>query len=401
MALGPRLDQIVSARVATISALENKGVSVPGETRFKDIPGLIDTIIQTGAQTVTLTAGVEQIEVTAPIGETRRLFIQDASDDPDTDPWDSIEDEIPYAITGLTASTEYRVHDGVAPQLVTPTAEAAPLITEVVSADFDDEVGGQRTIDWRTSGTFTTGAVPPRIRVLATAGGGSGHLTSFSNYAGSAGAGGLPRDGNGDLPEYDLLPSTTYVVEVGPGGAARTTKGVGNNGSDTRIYPQGQPENAIIIALAGVGADTENPAPSGPSGVGAQNIVGAVGGEGIAGQGFAGGNADTTANFRGAAPGGGAGGPGVDRTDDNWEQLLAGGPGYVSDILGAAEEFGRGGVASPFNEDDWSGVNEDLDGRDGYGDGGGSNKRLNDLPTRRSGKGGNGRCIIRVLGAVA
>ena len=96
-----------------------------------------------GAAPVSLAAAAEAINVTAPSGQTRRLFFQPSADDPDMDPWASVEDEIPFSITGLTASTEYRVHDGAAPQLVTAQA-AATVPGQVLNLQ---ATGGDEAVD--------------------------------------------------------------------------------------------------------------------------------------------------------------------------------------------------------------------------------------------------------------
>lgn len=114
------------------TAIEGRGGTWPAEAKFRDVVPAVESIDVSGAVAVTLVAGDEQVDVTQPTGETRRVWYQLVADDPDTDPWSSGEDEIPFSITGLTNDTAYRFHDGVGAQTRTPESAAAAPDFEVL-----------------------------------------------------------------------------------------------------------------------------------------------------------------------------------------------------------------------------------------------------------------------------
>ena len=170
------------------------------------------------------------------------------------------------------------------------------------------------------------------IEYLVVAGGGGS-----TTFAGGGGAGGVLAGSIG------FVPSATYTVTVGSGGAARGGFGtVGYAGSNSSVIGS----NVSLIAIGGGGGASRlsgagQDGASGGSGGGgspADNTRKGLGGAGTAGQGYAGGDGAFTGWGGGGGGGaGGVGGNGSGNTAGN------GGTGISSSITGSAVFYGGGG----------------------------------------------------------
>lgn len=120
---------------AGYAALEVKGATLPSTQRLAQLAATIDTLDEPTDVPLTVAAGDGQIDVTEPAGKTRSIFIQPSADNPTTGDWTRHRAEIPYSITGLTNDVEYRLDDGIAPVLRTPSAPAAAEGIVVLEGD--------------------------------------------------------------------------------------------------------------------------------------------------------------------------------------------------------------------------------------------------------------------------
>lgn len=156
---------------------------------------------------------------------------------------------------------------------------------------------------------------------------------------GGGGAGGL-QSGTG----ISVTPSTNYPVTIGTGGAARTTNGVGNEGSDSTWNSQtARRGGGGGYNVSGNGTGGSGTYGSG-GGAGYTGVSSTTGGAGTAGQGNAGGNCPNVNGTGGGGGSGGAGVAGVTNTAGN------GGAGSSSSISGSSLNYsgggGGGGVAT-------------------------------------------------------
>jgi hypothetical protein len=212
-----------------------------------------------------------------------------------------------------------------------------------------------------SNGVFQTRTIGSNARVdyLVVAGGGGGGM----DMGGGGGGGGVL---SGTL---DLFGQTAYGITVGnggwgaPGGSQFRGDGVGpqpgahqftipsTNGTFSSIF---SPERANIVATGGGGGGSSyypyTPGAfgfDGGSGGGASGYSDGStrrGGNGISGQGYAGGNGG--GQYYGGG-GGGAGGPGITSWDTG--RNATGGPGIRNDILGNVYYWGGGGGGSAYS----------------------------------------------------
>ena len=192
---------------------------------------------------------------------------------------------------------------------------------------------------------------PPAVEYLVVAGGGSGG--GGAAYSGGGGGAG------GVLYGIDPVPNEqTLLVTVGAGGTASAGQVNGTSGSDSLFgqitaigggfgsYGQGSP-------LPGSGGS------GGGSGSNQQYTISFAGGQGVAGQGFAGGAGYPTTSVC-AAGGGGAGTPATNVIRPN--SGTNGGQGVGSIISGTLTTYAGGGGGG--------GHNGDTGGQGGSGGGG-------------------------------
>jgi hypothetical protein len=216
---------------------------------------------------------------------------------------------------------------------------------------------------------------PPLVEYLVVAGGGGGG----SSNGGGGGAGGL-------LTGLDPVPNgQTLLVTVGAGG---------NGGSYISALPGYQGENSVfgsITATGGGGGGTENnstPATSGGSGGGANYVhsSGTVFGQGISGQGNAGGKAIGNVAPYNAGGGGGAGTVGVFAKGP---YSGTGGAGIASAISGTVTTYAGGGGGGCFSG------SGGVAGAGGVGGGGtgSTGTATNGSPNTGGGGGGSGNSI--------
>lgn len=226
------------------------------------------------------------------------------------------------------------------------------------------------------------------VEVLVVAGGGGGG-TSGANYCGGGGAGGV-------LNRFvSTLLNNSYLVTVGSAGAAATN---GGSSSFSSIAASGGGAGASAYATAGS---------SGGSG-GGGGPINAIGGTGIAGQGFKGGNASSAnqgGSDSGAGGGGGAGGPGYNLDSFPFTNGPgAGGPGIQSSISGTATWYAAGGAGTGYYyTDSVNGIGGGANGANGTasrltgaantGSGGGGGR------SGTGNAGGSGVVIIRYKGS--
>ena len=213
-----------------------------------------------------------------------------------------------------------------------------------------------------------SGQKPQAVDYLVVAGGGGA-----GTYCGGGGAGGLLA---GIVP---VTTGTSYTVTVGSGGAGNSTASGGQGGNS--VF------GAISAAGGGAGA---YPAASGGSGGGAGQAVGPttpyIGGQGILGQGNAGGSylyaGAGTANYVGGGGGGGAGTAGFNGT------VLRGGnggTGISSVISGTVTPYAGGGGGCGY-----SGGGPVVAGVGGIGGGGNGGYDIPTAGAANTGGGGGG-----------
>lgn len=209
--------------------------------------------------------------------------------------------------------------------------------------------------------TFTP-AHSGTVQVMVVGGGGG----SGYDWAGGGGAGGVQFNRS-----FPVTAGTPYSVTIGGGGIGGVESG--NNGPTVSAQNGGNSVFSTITANGGGGGGSWQPsAPSsmdngrtggrsGASGGGGSNTGDGVdsrqrnyGGSGIDGQGYPGGsgvrfNVDIENTHQGGA-GGGAGGPGASAPDGRQRyrssfrgDVITGGPGRATDILGGTLYFGGGG----------------------------------------------------------
>ena len=231
--------------------------------------------------------------------------------------------------------------------------------------------------------------------------------------AGGGGGGSGWGDGVGGGAGGVLLGSTSlargsYSVVVGAGGARGTNSSSsrGTTGSNSSL------NGLIAYGGGGGGSKVDNDGLNGGCGGGGygDNVVpNGVGGSGVLGQGYKGGDG---INFYRGGSGGGAGGPGLEGSTSDTAGLsrLDGGPGKLSTITGSEVYYGGGGaVGGCCNRGTANGGiggggnagNENVDGSDGGvntgGGGGGGGSYFNRATF--GGNGGSGIVIIRYAGS--
>ena len=211
-------------------------------------------------------------------------------------------------------------------------------------------------------GVWEAPAISSNVQALVVAGGGSG-----GSYAAGGGGGGGVLASN-----FSTFEASSYAIVVGQGGSPTgsnsTLRNARNRGKN------GQASLAFGLATVGGGAGGHHSEWSGleggsGGGGGSFNSGIGVGGAGVEGQGFRGGNAigPRPTNFTAGAGGGGAGGVGGDASDA-LNRGGDGGPGIQSAILGVNRYFGGGGGGGTY----WGGsTGVGRPGNGGLGGGGG------------------------------
>ena len=272
-------------------------------------------------------------------------------------------------------------------------------------------------------------------RVLAVGGGGGGGMVNVRTDGGGAGGG-----AGGFVETSGLVFDNTveFSISVGKGGAGgAANEKCGENGADSSVTTNGLPVIGIAFGGGGGGAKTKG-LDGGSGGGGSQAILkdesgsyARAGGEGVAGQGYAGGTGVDL--YRGGG-GGGAGGRGGDGSNELGAG--SGGEGKASDITGSDLIYAAGGGGAFVNPNNTTmtknlgglGGGQEGDhrvGGNGAGvDGGADGKQLNPMPATNgmdgrgggggggnsydgadpeqypAGNGGNGIVIIRLSGFV-
>ncbi|WP_048065773.1 DUF3344 domain-containing protein [Methanosarcina acetivorans] len=191
-------------------------------------------------------------------------------------------------------------------------------------------VGEDTVVIWNYGSTTWT--APPGISeveylVVAGGGGGAGH---YSN--GGGGAGGFL---NGTLA---VTPGMGYAIMVGAGGPGGDAGGsIGMNGSDSQF-------STVIATGGGAGGNLGSAGLSGGSGGGAGSSTSATlpGGDGVSGQGHAGGSNYPTGGG-GELAGGGGGGASGTGGDGAYRLGGDGGDGITSSITGTEVVYACGG----------------------------------------------------------
>jgi hypothetical protein len=249
---------------------------------------------------------------------------------------------------------------------------------EGVTLTYIDSTQGWLASSGINEGTDALAPVPYSVDFLVIAGGGSGGYSTGSG----GGAGGYRNSyltetsGGGGSSETSLSfnTGTVYTITVGAGGAAVSTAGRGNNGTDSSISGTGI--TTITSTGGGAGGGSGLSGNSGGSG-------GGGGGSGTANQGFNG--------HSSAGGGGGAGEAG------NTDATHEGGDGLSSSITGSSTARGGGGAGDTNTAADGGG------GGNGSGPGtaesgvantGGGGARWNG--GGNSGAGGSGVVILRM-----
>ena len=174
------------------------------------------------------------------------------------------------------------------------------------------------------NGTSWETAYQYQIQALVVAGGGAGG----QDIAGGGGGGGVIY-----VPNYEVVPGTTYIVTVGSGGTRPTGGGQlatqqGGNSSFTATNYLNSVPLVAIGGGGGTGSANTGAAGVGGSGGGAGNSTG-IAGAGVYGQG----------NYGNAASGG-AGGGGAGQSPLNG---IAGSNGAATYISGSLAYYGGGG----------------------------------------------------------
>ena len=197
------------------------------------------------------------------------------------------------------------------------------------------------TVDGETTSyTFTPPSYISALRALVVAGGGPGGY----GQGGGGGAGGCVYDA-----ALALSGGSTYTINVGTGGVASTSSTVyGLNGGDSSIaLGETVVTNAVGGGAGGNYGSTNKRGQSGGSG-GASSLnsasEGSVGGNPVAGQGFAGGRGMPHEGFLNGGGGGGAGEVGGDATTQGATLSAGGGgAGFYTDISGTWAYYAGGG----------------------------------------------------------
>ena len=254
--------------------------------------------------------------------------------------------------------------------------------------------------------------LPPvwaQARILAVGGGGGGGMINERRYGGGGGggAGGFLEEGG-----FVFSKEHEYSIAVGVGGAGGAeNEQPGENGKNSFVVIKDGDLVMSAEAVGGGGGGAHSPGFAGGSGGGGSysEALDPSGGDGTAGQGFAGGT--STDSFRGAG-GGGAGGAGGNTTSSSpgdggagkmstitgSEAWYAGGgggafvaspPGFIG--LGGAGGSGVGGNGAGYGSSAVAAQNG-MDGRGGGGGGGSSHAGA----TTPAGRGGDGIVIIRL-----
>jgi len=238
--------------------------------------------------------------------------------------------------------------------------------------------------------TFEVTSGSAEVEYLITAGGGGGGY----NRGGGAGAGGV-------LTGQKSVSVDGYSITVGAGGAGSTSASLQGNDGSNSVFDD-------ITSFGGGGGGTGAAALSlpgkdgGSGGGGGHNPVGSrPGGEGTVGQGYDGGDADTTNGGGGGGAGEigetatGAGGDGGDGLSSSISGILTyygggGGGGGYSGVGGSGGQGGGGAGAT-------NGVSAATVGSANTGGGGGGGTDS----SRNGASGGSGIVIIRYISVVA
>ena len=284
--------------------------------------------------------------------------------------------------------------------------------------DFNVSTDGANTILKFTSGIYTL-KIESNIscHILIVGGGGSG----ANNCIGWEGGGGGGGGGVGIGTSITLV-TGTYDITIGAGGDARYGNGNGLKGGDTSIVC----ESASISEIAyGGGYGSSGLGGQGGSGGGSSGSGSdfpealATTGRGTLRLTYHGYNGGNGFNQAGGSGGGGAGSKGIAPLRQQDFNGGNGGRGIVSSITGTSIYYGGGGggSANAFKTNATHGTGGDGGGAGGYntaidgevntgGGGGGANsKKINShsnvecSDTNKSGAGGSGVVIIKILSA--
>ena len=231
--------------------------------------------------------------------------------------------------------------------------------------------GSQFTSD----GTLTVTKAGLFDILMVGGGGGGGQNTELVAYVGGGGGGGIY---TGTI----FLEQTTYSIDVGAGGAAKTD-GLPSRfvaGSFTSLTATGGGKGAGNYASNQIGLYA-GAGGSGGGGTGYSQAIVYAGATGM--QGFNGGNGVTT---HGQAGGGGGGGS-ANGTAGSGTVAGAGGAGLTSSFSGVSTTYAAGGTGGGA-----SGAGRATTGGANTGDGGGAN---NATGSDNSAAGGSGIVIVR------
>ena len=209
------------------------------------------------------------------------------------------------------------------------------LIILVLQLILLNQVCGQIE-QFATSGTYTVPTNARQIEVLVVAGGGGGGM---GWEGGGGGGGGIIHK------KLDVNGGDVYQVVIGAGGLPASDYygyspfAPSTNGGDSsfgNLVAYGGGAGAFEFVYAAINGAAKN----GGCGGGGGDLI-TAGGQGVAGQGYDGGDGLNNGIWYAGGGGGGAGGPGLDPFHGN-----AGGPGYSSNISGAMQTYSGGGAGT-------------------------------------------------------
>lgn len=287
----------------------------------------------------------------------------------------------PITITGLTEATAYLIKlKAVSAFGVSAESAAVSINTLTLTVDYLVVAGGGGSA-W-SGGTSQGGGGAGGLRSTVTATGGGGALETA----------------------LTLTSSTNYLVQVGAGGASRTSESAGNSGTNS-IF-----STITSIGGGGSGGSGNNAALSGGSGGGGGNAYSGsltAGGSGTANQGYAGGGGMTAGGSPYASGGGGgAGGTGGTAPQNNAGGV--GGVGVAVAITGSSVFYAGGGGGGSYTAGtvaggnggggaSGNGSNGDQPGTNGTANtgGGAGGSRWNSNSAIPSASGGSGVVILR------
>lgn len=268
---------------------------------------------------------------------------------------------------------------------ILPRIPSNSLATATTGSMFYDTVNDVVKI-YTGTGSTTDGYIAVGAQSApATSGGGGAAASDDIEYlliaGGSSGGVGNDRSGGGggaggylSSSLSDIASGSQITVTVGAGGAAKTSQGQGNDGSNSTLVSAAGTSFTTVTALGGGGGGYPGDGRDGGSGGGGAH-GGTSGGSGTVGQGNDGGDGSGESPYAGA----GGGGAGTAGSNSSAGSAGTGGNGLASPITGTSITRAGGGGG---------GGSVDAAGGTGGGGHGATNSANNG--TANSGSGGGG-----------